>query len=159
MTLLFAIAALIAVGAAVPPLLIRRGRDRLAAEILARGGPTPALLTPADRCSGRFRRVPGVAGMDREAITFESRLEAPTVIALSRLRRVSSGNRMASGRRLLRAEVLTLVDTDGRTLELLMPRASVYQWRQHLGAWAARQKAMHAAGAGESSDPSSSPAP
>jgi hypothetical protein len=30
---------------------------------------------------------------------------------------------------------------DGRTLELLMPRASVYQWRQHLGAWAARRKA------------------
>jgi hypothetical protein len=155
MTLLFAIAALTAVGAAVPPLLIRRGRDRLAAEILARGGPAPALLTPADRCSGRFRRVPGVAGMDREAITFESRLEAPTVIALSRLRRVSSGNRMASGRRLLRAEVLTLLDTDGRTLELLMPRASVYQWRQHLGAWAARQKAA----AGESGDPSSAPAP
>jgi hypothetical protein len=159
MTLLFAIAALTAIGAAVPPLLIRRARGRLAAEILARGGPGPALLTPADRCTGRFRRVPGVAGMDREAITFESRLEAPTVIALSRLRRVSSGNRMASGRRLLRAEVLTLLDTEGRTLELLMPRASVYQWRQHLGAWAARQKAMVPAGAGESGDPSSAPAP
>lgn len=158
MTLLFAIAALAAIGAAVPPLLIRRGRDRLAAEILARAGPAPALLTPADRCSSRFRRVPGVAGMDREAITFESRHEAPTVIALSRLRRVSSGNRMASGRRLLRAEVLTLLDTDGRTLELLMPRASVYQWRQHLGAWAARQKATAPAGSGNDG-PSSAPAP
>jgi len=56
---------------------------------------------------------------------------------------------MASGRRLLRAEVLTLLDTEGRTLELLMPRASVYQWRQHLGAWAARQKATPSAGAGD----------
>lgn len=159
MTVLFAIAALTAIGAAVPPLLIRRARGRLAAEILARGGPRPALLTPADRCAGRFRRVPGVAGMDREAITFESRLEAPTVIPLSRLRRVSSGNRMASGRRLLRAEVLTLLDTEGRRLELLMPRASVYQWRQHLGAWAARQKAMAPAGAGDPGAPSSAPAP
>ena len=158
MTLLFAIAALTAVGAAVPPLLIRRGRNRLAAEILAREGSPPSLLTPADRCAGRFRRVPGVAGLDRRAITFESRLEEPTTIPLSRLRRVSSGNRMASGRRLLRAEVLTLLDTEGRTLELLMPRASVYQWRQHLGAWAARQKGA-ATGAGEPGGPSSAPAP
>lgn len=141
MAFLLAIAAVAALGLAVPPFLIRRGRDRLASEILARGGAKPALLTPADRCTGRFRRVPGVAGMDREAIRFESRLEEPTVIPLSRVRKISSGNRMASGRRLLRAEVLTLLDADGRTLELLMPRASVYQWRQHLGAWAARRKA------------------
>src|SRR5580765_28171 len=154
MTLLIAIAVLAAIGA-VPPILIRRGRDRLAAEVLARAGPKPALLTPADRCAGRFRRVPGVAGMDRETITFESRLEAPTVIPLSRVRRVSSGNRMASGRRLLRAEVLTLLDMDGRTLELLMPRASVYQWRQHLGAWAARRKA---GGPAATEDPGGSPA-
>jgi hypothetical protein len=141
MTLLLAIAVIAAAGVALPPILIRRGRDRLAAEILARPGAKPALLTPADRCAGRFRRVPGVAGLDRESITFESRLESTTVIPLSRVKRVSSGNRMASGRRLLRAEVLTLLDMDGRTLELLMPRASVYQWRQHLGAWAARRKA------------------
>ena len=120
---------------------LRRGRDRLAAEILARPGPPPLLLTPADRCTGRFRRVPGVAGMDRSAITFESRFEPPTVLPLSQIRRVWSGNRMTSGRRLLRAEVLGLVDIQERTLELLMPRASVYQWRQHLGAWAATKKA------------------
>jgi len=134
-------AALIALLAAIPAAMLRRGRDRLAAEILARPGPPPLLLTPADRCTGRFRRVPGVAGMDGAAITFESRFEPPTVLPLSQIRRVWSGNRMASGRRLLRAEVLALVDTQGRTLELLMPRASVYQWRQYLGAWAARKKA------------------
>ena len=137
MPALFAAAALVILGAILPPILIRRGRNRLAAEILSRDGATPALLTPADRCTGRFRRVPGVLGMDRDSVTFESRHEAPTVLPLSRIKRIVSGNRMASGRRLLRAEVLTLIDADDRAFEFLMPRASVYQWRQHLGAWAA----------------------
>ena len=140
--LVAAMALLVAVGAAVPPLLIRRGRDRLAADVLARGGVPPALLTPADRCVGRFRRVPGVLGLDGRAIYFESRHEGRLDVPLSGIRRISSGNRMTTtGRRLLRAEVLTLVGTDGATHEFVMPRASVYQWRQHLGSWAARQKA------------------
>ncbi len=135
--LVAAIVLLVAIGAAVPPRLIRRSRDRLAAEILAREGAAPALLTPADRCIGRFRRIPGVLGLDREAIFFESRHEARIDLPLSGIRRISSGNRMTTtGRRLLRAEVLTLAGGD-QTHEFVMPKASVYQWRQHLGAWVA----------------------
>jgi hypothetical protein len=144
MTVLAAIAALVAAGAIVPPILIRRSRDRLAAEIAARD-PKPLLLTPADRCIGRFRRVPGVLGLDGETIFFESRLEPARTLPPSRIRRISSGNRMTTtGRRLFRAEVLTLVDTDGAVSEFLMPKASVYHWRQALGAWAAKQKAASA---------------
>src|SRR5512142_240345 len=140
--LVAAIAILVAVGAVLPPLLLRRSRDRLAAEILARAGAPPALLTPADRCVGRFRRVPGVLGLTGETIFCESRHERRTDLPLPAIRRISSGNRMTTtGRRLLRAEVLTLVGTDAETREFVMPRASVYQWRQHLGAWAAGQKA------------------
>ena len=134
------ILALLLAAALIPPLLIRRSRNRLAAEILGRDGPKPSLLTPADRCVGRFRRVPGVLGLDGAAVRFESRIEAPTVLRLDRIRRISSGIRMASGRRLIRSEVLTLVDCEGAALEFLMPHASVYQWRRHLGEWAARQK-------------------
>src|SRR5262249_36257540 len=114
--------------------------DRLAAEILARPGDKPRLLTPADRCVGRFRRVPGVLALDAGAVRFESRLEAPTALPLDGIRRISSGVRMASGRRLIRSEVLTLVDRDGASFEYLMPHASVEHWRRALGAWAARQK-------------------
>lgn len=134
------VAGAIALLASVPALLIRSGRGRLARTILARPGSRPALLTPADRCIGKFRRVPGVLGLTREAITFESRYEAVSELPLSRVKRIVSGNRMSTGRRLWRAEVLTLVDVDDRVHEFLMPRASLYQWRQHLGAWAARQK-------------------
>jgi hypothetical protein len=141
MTVLLVIAALTAIGAIAPPLLIRRSRDRLAAEILARGGPPPSLLTPADRCVGRFRRVPGVLGLDGETIFFESRIEPRRSFPPSAIRRISSGSRMTTtGRRLLRSEVLTLVDTDGTVSEFQMPKASVYQWRRALGAWAARRK-------------------
>lgn len=138
--MVFLIAAAALAALILPPMLIRRSRDRLAAEILARPDGKPALLTPADRCLGRFRRVPGVLGLDAAAIRFESRIEAPTVLPLDRIRKISSGVRMASGRRLIRSEVLTLVDRDGTSLEFLMPRASVYQWRRHLGEWAARKK-------------------
>ena len=132
--------ALLALLAIVPPILIRFGRGRLAQSILARPGAPPALLTPADRCAGRFRRVPGVLGLTRDAIAFESHLESPAVLPLARVKRVLTANRMASGRRLWRAEILTIVDADDHAHEYLMPRASAYQWRQHLGAWAARQK-------------------
>jgi len=139
---LIVIAALTAIGAAVPPLLIRRSRDRLAAGILARGGAAPALLTPADRCTGRFRRVPGVLGLDGPAIFFESRHEPRLDLPLARIRKISTGSRMTTtGRRLLRAEVVTLTSSDGAVDEFLMPKASAYQWRQHLGAWAARENA------------------
>jgi hypothetical protein len=140
MTVLAVIAALVAAGAIVPPLLIRRSRDRLAAAIAARD-PKPLLLTPADRSIGRFRRVPGVLGLAGETIFFESRLEPRRDLALGNVRKISSGNLMTTtGRRLFRAEVLTLVDADGAVSEFLMPKASVYHWRQALGAWAAKRK-------------------
>lgn len=144
MTVFVVIAALVAAGAIVPPLLIRRSRDRLAAEIVSRD-PKPLLLTPADRCTGRFRRVPGVLGLEGETIFFESRLEPRRDLRLGDVRKVSTGNRMTTtGRRLFRAEVVTLVDAAGTVTEFLMPKPSVYQWRQALGVWAGKQKAAPA---------------
>jgi hypothetical protein len=84
-----------------------------------------------------------VLGLDGRSIFFESRHERRLELPLSAVRRISSGSRMTTtGRRLWRAEVLTLVDTNGAVAEFLMPRASVYQWRQHLGKWAAERKSV-----------------
>lgn len=81
-------------------------------------------------------------GLAGATIFFESRIEPRREFPLDAVRRASTGSRMTTtGRRLLRAEVVTLVDGAGRVAEFQMPRASVHQWRQHLGAWAAKEKA------------------
>jgi hypothetical protein len=126
----------------IPRRLIRRGQDRLAEAILARdpGPESYHLLTPAERFIGGFRRVPGVLGMNRSAVVFESRFEAPTVVPLAEIRKIVSGKVISTGRRLFRDEVLLIELDGGRRAEFQMPHASVYQWRQSLGRWAARQK-------------------
>jgi hypothetical protein len=129
----------------IPKLLLRRGQDRLAAEIVA--GPEKSafrLLTPAGRLLGGFRRLPGVLGLRSEDIVFRSRYEAERVLALSAVRRVTTGKVLSTGRRLLRAEALAIVDSHGGIHEFQMSHASIEHWRRHLGAWAARQKAAEA---------------
>ena len=126
----------------VPRLLIRRGQDRLAAEILARTDETDryGLLTRAEKFVGTYRRLPGVLGMKRERLVFESRFEPPLEIPLSEIRKISTGKRLSTGRRLFRDEVLALTDASGTLREFQMSHASCFQWRRHLGAWSARQK-------------------
>ena len=47
---------------------------------------------------------------------------------------------MASGRRLLRLEVLRLTRTDGTELEFVLAPDSASAWRSHLGLWAVRER-------------------
>jgi len=126
----------------VPRRLIRRGQDRLARSILAReaGPDSYHLLTPAERFIGAYRRIPGVLGMNRSAVVFESAFEGPTVLPLAEIRKIVSGKVVSTGRRLFRDEVLRIEVEGGGRAEFQMPHASVYQWRQHLGRWAARRK-------------------
>ena len=121
---------------------IRRGQDRLAAEILGRAGARGEylLLTPADRLTGKFRRVPGALGMTRRSLIFESRFEPPFELALSAVRKIVTGKVVSNGRRLWREEVVQLTDSSGALAEFQMSHASAWQWRQHLGVWAAGRR-------------------
>jgi hypothetical protein len=128
--------------ALVPRALLRRGQDRLAREILERAGAhRPRLLTRAEKFVGAYRRLPGVLGMNGASLVFENRFEPPLEIPLGNIRKISTGKRLSSGRRLFRDEVLALTDASGTLFEFQMSHASCFQWRQHLGAWAAKQKA------------------
>lgn len=128
--------------ALVPRALIRRGQDRLAREVLARpgGGERPRLLTRAEKFVGTYRRLPGVLGLNRASLVFENRFEPPLEIPLAAIRKISTGKRLSSGRRLLRDEVLAVTDASGALFEFQMSHASCFQWRRHLGEWAARQR-------------------
>src|SRR5258708_2941196 len=106
----------------VPRALIRRGQDRRAREILGRGNARDRyqLLTRAERFVGSYRRLPGVLGMRRDRLVFESRFEPPWDSSLSAIRKISTGKLLSTGRRLLREEVLTLPDADGAIFEFQM---------------------------------------
>ncbi len=134
--------AVVALAAVVPGFLIRRGQDSLAREILARppGADRCELLTRAGKFVGTYRRLPGVLGLTRSKVVFENRFEPRLEIPLAEVRKISTGKLLSTGRRLFRDEVLAITDASGRLFEFQMPHASCYQWRQHLGAWGARQR-------------------
>jgi hypothetical protein len=141
------VASAAAVLALVPRRLIRRSQDRLAAEILSREGEAGALalLTPAEKFVGAYRRVPGVLGMRGGEMIFQTSFGDSWTLPMARVRKIVSGKVLSSGRRLFRDEALTLVDAEGVVSEFQMPHASAYQWRRLLSEWAARQKASEAA--------------
>jgi hypothetical protein len=126
-------------------MFFRRRRDRLAAEILARPGARVAyrLLTPADRFLGAFRRLPGVLGLAADRLVFETWLEPPVEIPLSCVTKLVSGKVLSTGRRLWRAECLT-VTADGALHEFQLTHASAEQWRRALSEWVARQRSASA---------------
>ncbi len=128
--------------ALLPRVLIRRGQDRLAVDVLAAGkGDAPyRLLTRAEKFVGSYRRLPGVLGLKRDELVFSSRFEPPVSIPLASIRKISTGKLLSTGRRLLRDEVLALTDESGALTEFQMSHASCFQWRQALGAWAAIQR-------------------
>ncbi|MGH9443915.1 MAG: hypothetical protein ACRD16_16745 [Thermoanaerobaculia bacterium] len=125
-----------------PRWFLRRSQDRLARKILARpAGLDPyRLLTRAEKFVGSYRRLPGVLGMNRDSLVFESAFDPPVEIPLEQIRKISSGKLLSTGRRLFRDEVLAITDASGTLSEFQMSHASCFQWRQHLGAWGARQK-------------------
>jgi hypothetical protein len=127
---------LLAALATVPRWLIRKGQDRLARQIVARDGEGAwFLLTRGDHVIGRYRRIPGVVGIRQRQIVFESRFEAPLTIPASEIRKVSTGNLLASGRRLARNQVLRIVRTGDEEFEFQISRASAHAWSGHLSAW------------------------
>lgn len=133
----------VAVGAAFlfPRVLVRRAQDRLAKRLLAEEPGAFQLLTRAGLVIGRYRRVPGVLALGHDAISFQGLFGERELLATTRIQKIATGRRMASGRRLVRLEVLRVTRTDGTELELVLAPDSASAWRSHLGLWAVRERA------------------
>ena len=136
---LAAVAAL-ALFATIPRLLLGRSQDRLASRLLAETGETFKLLTRAELCAGKYRRVPGVLGLTEGGVEFRGVFGESETIATPRLSKIVTGSRLSSGRRLFRREVLRLSRASGEDLEFVLTRASASAWRSHLGLWAIAER-------------------
>jgi hypothetical protein len=130
-------AALVAI---VPRALLGRSQDRLARRLLAETGDTFKLLTRAELCAGKYRRLPGVLGLTEGGVEFRGVFGETETIATPRLSKIVTGSRLSDGRRLFRREALRLSRSNGDDLEFVLTRASASAWRSHLGLWAIAQR-------------------
>ena len=121
--------------ATIPRRLLGRSQDRLARRLLEESGETFKLLTRAELCAGKYRRLPGVLGIEFRGVFGETE-----TIATPRLSKIVTGSRLSSGRRLFRREALRLSRANGEDLEFVLTRASASAWRSHLGLWAIEQR-------------------
>ncbi len=140
---LAAIAALVLI-VAVPRVLMRRAQDRLARSILERDAGRFKLLTRADLTAGEYRRLPGVLGLTGDGLEFTGLFGESAVLPASRIQKIATGDRLSSGRRLLRLEVLRLTRSNGEELEFVLTRPSASAWRSHLGLWAVEERKAEA---------------
>ncbi|MEO8189261.1 MAG: hypothetical protein ABI682_02880 [Acidobacteriota bacterium] len=137
----------------LPRVFLHRALDRLAARRLAAEKEPPALLTRAERVGGRWRRYPGVLGLSGETVFFDGLFGEAWTLPTSRIGKIITGRKLASGRLLFRTEVLRFVPTAGETVEFVLTRASASAWRSHLGLWAMAERVRDAGPAAGSSGP------
>ncbi|MDQ2869110.1 MAG: hypothetical protein M3S32_00095 [Acidobacteriota bacterium] len=141
-----AAALLVAALSAVPRLLLNRAQDRLAERRIAAEREPPALLTRAEMVAGRWRRLPGLLGLSGNTVFFEGLFGESWSIATSRIGKIITGRRLASGRLLFRTEVLRIAHTGGEETEFVLTRASASAWRSHLGLWAMAERVRESEG-------------
>jgi hypothetical protein len=136
----FAAAIVLALLVFVPRALLRRAQDRLASRLLAESGGTFQLLTRAEMVAGLHRRIPGVLGLTESAISFAGLFGETEVLPTSRIQKIATGRMLASGRKLLRLEVVRFTRPGGDELEFVLAPASAGAWRSHLGLWAVAER-------------------
>jgi len=122
----------------MPRRLLTRSQDRLAQARLETDD--WKLLTRADLVVSRYRRLPVILGLTDQELIFEGLFGEREVLATSRIQKIVTGRRLASGRRLVRLEVLRVTRSTGGDLEFVLSPASAFAWRSHLGLWAARER-------------------
>jgi hypothetical protein len=135
-----ALALLIILAAVVPRRILAASQDRLARERLATEGRGFRLLTRAERVSGRYRRLPGILGLTADRLIFEGLFGEPEELATSRIQKIETGRKLASGRVLLRLKVLRITPTAGGPIEFVLTSAAAGAWRSHLGLWAMKER-------------------
>ena len=124
----------------VPRALVKSAQDRLAQAAILREGENFKLLTKADLVTGRYRRIPGVLGLTPQALLFTGLFGESLTVATPRVGKIATGRKLASGRKLVRMEVLRITRSDGGDVEFLLSPLSAFAWRSHLGVWAARER-------------------
>jgi hypothetical protein len=125
---------------ALPRVLLGRAQDRLAKRLLEEVQPPFQLLTRAELCAGKYRRLPGVLGLTGAGVEFRGVFGEAETVATARIRKIVTGTRLSSGRRLLRREALRLSRANGEDLEFVLTRDSASAWRSHLGLWAIAER-------------------
>jgi hypothetical protein len=133
-------AAVVALILVVPRRLLGRAQDRLAKQLLEDERAPFKLLTRAELCAGKYRRLPGVLGLTEGAVEFRGVFGETETVATARIRKIVTGSRLSNGRRLLRREALRLTSANGDDLEFVVTRASASAWRSHLGSWAVQER-------------------
>lgn len=140
LAVLAAVAGIFALALAMPRVLVGRAQDRLARRLLAEDGGRFKLLTRAELARGTFRRVPGVLGLTHDALVFSGLFGEVETLSTARIQKIVTGDRLSSGRRLLRAEILRIASASGDELEFVLAVASAAAWRSHLGLWAVAER-------------------
>jgi hypothetical protein len=143
LTLALALGALVLLAVLVvvlPRRMFAASQDRLAREHLEAGGRDFRLLTRAERVSGRYRRLPGILGLTEDRLVFEGLFGESEELATSRIQKIETGRKLASGRMLLRLEVLRITPSSGDPLEFVLTPAAAGAWRSHLGLWAMKER-------------------
>lgn len=120
--------------------MFSRSQDRLARERLEKDGGRFQLLTRAELVAGRYRRLPGILGLTADRLVFEGLFGESVELATSRIRKIETGRRLASGRELLRLEVLRITPSSGDPMEVVLTMPAAEAWRSHLGLWAAKER-------------------
>lgn len=124
----------------LPRLFIGMAQDRMAKTAMADDGKPLKLLTRADLVTGRFERVPGLLAWRDDVLSFQG-IDGHTVnVPPARIQKIVTADRLASGRLLVKLEILRLTDTDGEEFEFVVARNSAEAWRRLLGEWAGRER-------------------
>jgi hypothetical protein len=135
-----ALAAAIVLMFVVPRVLLRRAQDRLASGLLAESGGSYQLLTRAELVAGKHRRIPGVLGLRENTVSFAGLFGESELLPTERIQKIATGRRLASGRKLLRLEVVRFTRSGGDELEFVLAPTSAGAWRSHLGLWAVAER-------------------
>jgi hypothetical protein len=132
--------AVVALILVVPRTLLGRAQDRLAKRLLEDEQAPFQLLTRAELCAGKYRRLPGVLGLTEGTVEFRGLFGESETVATARIQKIVTGSRLSNGRRLLRREALRLALANAEDLEFVLTRASASAWRSHLGLWAVAER-------------------
>jgi hypothetical protein len=142
-TLALALGALLFLAAvliALPRRLLSRAQDRLARERLEASAAAFRVLTRAELVSGRYRRLPGILGLTDDRLAFAGLFGESVELSTSRIQKIETGRRLASGRLLLRLEALRITPSAGDPLEFVLTAPAAAAWRSHLGLWAMNER-------------------